>query len=203
MAVHGVFQKIQNWPFLMRLALQLTLLAIGLVFQWINVIRDNVNSGLFTISVLGLREVTFCDMIFVTCALLIVETSPWCQLAFGNIVMRMLGKLSAGMVLISPIIVYTIVPKIAQSMGDDDAAGSSVLGVGWLVTFLASFGLAMIFHFVLELPSKFLGEHFAELCTNWGRVTEEEAAIKAANAKAKAGIKAPNSVPAKIKNWLL
>lgn len=204
MAVHGVFERIQKWPFLLRLALQLTLVAIALVFQWINVIRDNVNSGMGTISVAGLNEVTFCDFIFVTCGLLVAETSTWTQFVFGNWVVRnTVGKLSAGMVLISPIILYTVIPHLAHSMDNSGAVGSSSLGVCWLVLFLATLGLSIIFYFIVEWPSKFAAEWFGNYCTNWGRSDEEEAARKAMNAKANEGVKAPNSAPARLKAWFL
>lgn len=204
LAVHGQFEKVQKWPFLSRLALQLTLVAIALVFQWINVIRDNVNSGLATISVLNLTEVTFCDFIFVSCALVVVETSTWCQFVFGNwIVKNTVGRLSAGMVVLSPIILYTVIPRVASSMNASGTVGSSVLGVSWLVLFLVTVALSVVFHFVVEWPSKYAGEWFGNYCTNWGRSDEEEAARKAMNAKANEGVKAPNSAPARLKAWFL
>ncbi|KAJ8297016.1 GTP-binding protein Rho3 [Rhodotorula toruloides] len=168
MHAHGHLHKIRTkWPAWQRLSLHAVLIAIALVFQWVPVIRDNVNSGLAKINVTDHPELTFCDAIFAACWLFCIETSGIAQTVFGNIVMRNLGKLSAGMVLLAPVITYTLVPDIALNMHNNGSSASSVLGVCWVAMFGIVFALAIAFHFAVELPSKMMGEVFAELMENW------------------------------------
>ena len=170
MAVHGQFAKIQRWPFLLRLSLQLALAALGCAVEIVPVIRNNLNSGMATISIHGLAEyVNFSSCLCVALLLIVVETSTICQFIFGNVVMRLLGKLAAGIFILAPAITFTIVPDLALSMSNSGSGSSAILGVSWVVLFLTCFGLAIVFYFLVELPSKIAGEYFAEFCANWGR----------------------------------
>ena len=178
MAAHDQFAKFQKWPFPIRVAVQIAILALGCVIEWVAPIRDHLNSGMATVNVLNHTQIQFADVIFVTCLLLIVETSPILQFVFGNIVMRLFGKLTAGIFLLAPAITFTVVPDLALSMSRSGSSGSAILGVSWVVLFLACFGLAIVFHFAVELPSKFAGEYFADFCMNWGREDETSEAIK-------------------------
>lgn len=156
------------------LALQIVLLAFALCFQFINPVRNHLNSAFATINVLNHSELTFCDMIFATCFMLVFETSALLQIVFGNIVMRLLGKLAPGMYLFAPAIVYTVVPSLGISLRSNGTTGSGVLGVTWIVTFAICVLLAIPFHFLVELPSKLAGEYFADFTESWGRSNQEE-----------------------------
>lgn len=199
MAAHGQFARIHKFPFLVKLALTIAIIAFGCAIEFIGPIRTNLNSALATVNVTDHTEIQFADIIFVACFLLAVEISQPLQWILGNVVMRLLGKLSAGLVLLAPSITFTVVPDLALSMSRSGSNGSAILGVTWVVLFLACFGLAIVFHFLVELPSKLAGEYFADFCMNWGRTDSTRAAIKEANAKAKSAIKAPVNAAGKLK----
>ncbi|KAM0755808.1 hypothetical protein T439DRAFT_282416 [Meredithblackwellia eburnea MCA 4105] len=164
MHAHGHLHRIRTkWPMYQRLTLHLVLIAVALVTQWVPVVRDNINKGMAVINVQNHPELTFCDAIFASCWLFTIETSGLAQTVFGNVVMRNLGKLAAGLYLFAPIFTYTIIPDLALRLHDGGSKASSVLGVSWVVLFLAAFGVAILFHVVVELPSKLLGEVVAEL----------------------------------------
>ncbi|GAA5862322.1 hypothetical protein JCM5296_005942 [Sporobolomyces johnsonii] len=168
MHAHGHLHTIRTkWPMWLRLSLHAVLIAIALVFQWVPVIRDNVNYGLSVINVTGHPEITFCDSIFVACWLFCIETSGFAQNVLGNIVMRTLGKLAPGMYLLAPAITYTVVPNIALSMHNNGSSASAVLGSCWIAMFAIVIALSIAFHFIVELPSKMVGEVIVELLENW------------------------------------
>ncbi|GAA5972274.1 hypothetical protein JCM11641_002385 [Rhodosporidiobolus odoratus] len=168
MHAHGHLHKIRTkWPAWQRLSLHAALIAIALVFQWVPVIRDNVNKGLAVINVTDHDDLTFCDAIFAFCWLFAIETSGLAQNILGNVVMRTLGKLAPGMVLLAPAITYTIVPDIALNMHNNGSSASSVLGTCWVAMFFIVVALSIAFHFVVELPSKMIGEVIVELFENW------------------------------------
>lgn len=191
-AAHGHFARVRKWPFMRTLAIQIVLLAIGLAFQFINPLRDNVNKGLATINVTNHTEIAFCDVIFVTCIFLIFETSKITQMVFGNIVMRMLGKLAPGMYLLSAPITFTIVPSLAVSLNNNGTSGSGILGVTWVVCFAISTVAAIPFHFLVELPSKLAGEYIVEFAERWGRVEEVEK-VKGPQSKAPKKLAGPGT----------
>lgn len=168
MHAHGHLHRIRTkWAAWQRLTLHAVLIAVALVTQWVPVIRDNINSGLHTINVTDHPEITFCDALFTACWLFCIETSGIAQTVFGNVVMRTLGKLAPGMVLLAPAITFTIVPDIALSMSNNGASASTVLGTTWVALFGIVFALSIAFHFVVELPSKMIGEVFVEALENW------------------------------------
>lgn len=164
MHAHGHLHRIRTkWPAYQRLGLHAALIAVALVTQWVPVIRDNINSGMAFINVQDHPELTFCDSIFAFSWLLAIETSGVAQTILGNVVMRNFGKLAAGMYLLAPAITYTIVPDLALSLSNNGSSASSILGITWVVLFLVTFALAIPFHFFVELPSKMMGEVFAEI----------------------------------------
>lgn len=163
MHAHGHLHTIRTkWPAYQRLALHGVLIAVALVTQWVPVIRDNVNRGMAVINVQDHPELTFCDAVFAACWLLTIETSGLAQTVFGNVVMRSLGKLSAGMFLLAPAITFTIVPNLALSLHNNGSGASAVLGISWVVLFVVTVALAVAFHFLVELPSKMIGEVVCE-----------------------------------------
>lgn len=164
MHAHGHLHRIRaKWPAWQRLSLHLVCIVIACVFQFVPVLRDNVNSGMATINVQNHPELTFCDAIFAFGWLFAIETSGLAQNILGNIVMRTLGKFSAGLYLLAPAITFTIVPDVAMSLHNGGSPASTVLGVSWLVLFVVTLALAIAFHFVVELPSKMLGEVIVEV----------------------------------------
>ncbi|KWU46719.1 hypothetical protein RHOSPDRAFT_3080, partial [Rhodotorula sp. JG-1b] len=164
MHAHGHLHTIRTkWALWQRLSLHAVLIAIALVFQWVPVLRDNVNSGMATINVTDHPELTFCDALFAVCWLFCIETSGLAQNILGNVVMRSLGKLAPGMVLLAPAITFTIVPDIALNMHNNGSSAQAVLGTCWIAMFAITVALSIAFHFFVELPSKMIGEVFAEL----------------------------------------
>lgn len=179
MAAHGQFAKVKRWPFARALILQLVLLAVALVLQFINPVRNGLNNGMSTISVLGHgQDLQFADLIFGTCVMLVFETSSILQAIFGNIVMRLLGKLAPGMYLLAPAIVFTVVPSLGVSLSNNGTSGSGVLGVTWVVTFAICVVAAIPFHFLVELPSKYAGEAFADFTEKWGATPDDGVQVK-------------------------
>merc|ERR1711939_863782 len=101
MHAHGHLHYIRTrWPAFLRIAAQAAAIGIALVTQWVPVLRDNINYGMSVINVQNHPELTFCDAIFATCWIFVIETSGIAQLVFGNVVMRHLGKLAAGIYLL-------------------------------------------------------------------------------------------------------
>ncbi|GAA6004438.1 hypothetical protein JCM10207_000727 [Rhodosporidiobolus poonsookiae] len=168
MHAHGHLHRIRTkWPVYQRLALHAVLIAFALVFQWVPVIRDNVNYGLSVINVTDHDDLTICDALFAACWLFCIETSGLAQTILGNVVMRTLGKLAPGMVLLAPAITFTLVPDIALNLHNNGSSASAILGVGWIALFGIVVALSIAFHFVVELPSKMMGEVVVELLENW------------------------------------
>lgn len=164
MHAHGHLHTIRTkWPTAGRLALHASLITIALVTQWVPIVRDNINMGLAIVNVQNHPELTFCDSIFAVCFLFCIETSGVAQLILGNVVMRNLGKLAAGMYLLAPAIVFAIVPPLAISLNSNGSSTSATLGISWVVLFGCGVGFAVLFHFLVELPSKWIGEVVAEV----------------------------------------
>jgi peptidoglycan/LPS O-acetylase OafA/YrhL len=136
-------------------------------------------------------------MILATCLFFVFETSAVLQVVFGNIVMRLLGKLAPGIYLLAPAITYTVVPTLGISLRNNGSSGSAVLGVTWVVCFAICVVAAIPFHFLVELPSKLAGEYFADFVEKWGR-SKDELAAPAANG-GKVQVKGPQkSAPKKL-----
>jgi peptidoglycan/LPS O-acetylase OafA/YrhL len=149
---------------------------------------------LSVINVANHDEIQFCDVIFVTCIFLIFETSKIAQVIFGNIVMRMLGKLAPGMYLLSSPITFTVVPSLAVSLSNNGTSGSGILGVTWVVCFAISVVAAIPFHFLVELPSKLAGEYVIDFLAKWGRTEEEkDQLVKGPQSKAPKKIAGPGA----------
>jgi len=98
--------------------------------------------------------------------------------------MRTLGKLAPGMYLLAPAITYTIVPDIALNMSNNGASASSVLGSTWIAMFAIVVALSIAFHFLVELPSKMIGEVICEMFENW----DGEGGIRSKRGKLQKGI---------------
>ncbi|KAA1101873.1 hypothetical protein PGT21_031900 [Puccinia graminis f. sp. tritici] len=159
MAAHGQIAKLRKMPMMSRIGMRLGLLVLALATQWVPIIRDNLNMGMAKINVQSHGELTFADWIFVTVILFIVETSEVAQMILSNVVFRLLGKLSAGIYLLAPAIVFTIVPTMALRLHDTQTyQAAGVLGISWCLLVGACFGSAVLFYLVVECPSKLLGE---------------------------------------------
>jgi len=150
---------LRKMPMASRIGLRLGFLVLALVTQWVPVIRDNLNTGMAKINVQSHAEITFADWIFATMVLFIVETSEIAQMILSNIVFRVLGKLSAGIYLLAPAFVFTIVPTVALRLHDTQTyQASGVLGISWCLLVGANFGAAILFYLFVECPSKLIGE---------------------------------------------
>lgn len=193
LAAHGAFARVKKWPFIRTFGIQIVLIAIACALQFINVARNGLNNAMAKINVTNHGELQFADLIFATCFMLVFETSSILQVVLGNVVMRMLGKLAAGMYLLAPIITYTIVPALAVKLSKSGTAGTSVLAVTWVVCFAACTVLAIPFHFLVELPSKLAGEWICEFLEKWGRSPDDTApgAVKAPQKSAPKKISGP------------
>ncbi|KAH8926091.1 hypothetical protein BT69DRAFT_1331615 [Atractiella rhizophila] len=174
----GVWKRIQKAPILVQIAIQVIFLAIAGITQFAGPIRNNINSGLAKINVQDHPEITFADCIFVACILFVVESSKPLQFVFGNIVMRTLGRLAAGIYLLCVPLLFTIIPDLALNLHNNGSSGASILGITYLVLFAASVGLAVPFHFLVELPSKLAGEWFGNFVEEWGLDAEEKKRIR-------------------------
>lgn len=162
LSVHGHFTKIQNWSLIQRSILQFSLLGFGLTIQWIPIIRDSVNKAFAVLNVQDHPELKFVDSIFVVIFLLLIEISPWAQnvLNFSWFVKG--GKLSAGIYLLAPSIVFGLIPHLALAMHDQHYSGSTILGVSWLVLFVTASLGGGIFWGLVQVPSKWVREKFRE-----------------------------------------
>lgn len=103
-------------------------------------------------------ELTFCDSIFAFCLLYAVETCGLAQELLGSVGMRCLGQLSAGIYLLAPAIVYAVVPPVATALHENGTSLATTLFVSWVVLCGCGLVLAVVFHFLVELPSKVIGE---------------------------------------------
>ncbi|GAA95226.1 uncharacterized protein L969DRAFT_92511 [Mixia osmundae IAM 14324] len=195
MAAHGQFQKVKKWPMSRRLAVQGALIAVALIFQWVSVIRDNLNSAFATINVQNHVEITICDALFATCFLFALETSTLAQRLMGNVVLRNLGRLAPGLYLFAAPLTYTLVPSIAKSMAGAGSSASAITGVTWMALFGVALAISIPFYFFIELPSVLAGELFANLLESWGRDEDEVMAVKR---RAQEVLKAPQPAPKKI-----
>lgn len=171
------------------MSLQIVVIVVAFVIQWVNPIRDHLNSDLATINVTSHGEITISDSILAVAILFVVETSPVLQFVFGNVVMKLLGRLSAGIYLLAPAITFTIVPDLALSLHNGGSKPNSILGITWVVLFFACFGLAIVFHFVVELPSKWAGEYFAYFIENWGKEVPVGGVVAGAGVVTQADVK--------------
>lgn len=164
MHAHGHLHRVRTkWPMYQRLTLHFSLIALACCTQFIPVVRNNINYGMSVINVQDHPELTFSDSIFAVCWLICIETSGIAQNVFGNIVMRNLGKFSAGMFLLAPAVTFTIVPDLALQLHNNKSSASTILGLSWVVLFFTTFVGAIVFHFLVELPSKMIGEVVAEI----------------------------------------
>ena len=170
MAVHGEFARLHKMPVGARMIWQVVLLGLIVVVQFINPIRNNINSGLNTINVTHHTEIAFADVL--TCAFFVamIESEPILQKLAGNIVFRTLGRVcTAGFYLFAGLLTFTLVPVIALSMHNSGSSPSAITGLSWVAMFAASFVLSFPFHFIIELPSDHFGERFAKCVryTGW------------------------------------
>lgn len=169
MAAHGHTARLRKLPVAFRIALRIALLALALATQWISVIRTNLNSALATVNVQAHSEIAFADWIFVTVVLFVVETSEVAQQVLSTAPFRTLGRLAAGIYLLAPAVVFTIVPDVALNLHNSGSyAAPAVLGLSWLLLLGVCVGGSIGFHFLVECPSKLLGEIVADLFERLG-----------------------------------
>ncbi|KAG0146785.1 hypothetical protein CROQUDRAFT_656973 [Cronartium quercuum f. sp. fusiforme G11] len=169
MAAHGHTARLRKLPLVFRLSIRGVLLVLAVVTQFVPVVRNNLNSALATINVQAHTEIAFADWIFVTCVLSILETSELAQKILSLSPFKLLGKLSPGIYLLAPAIVFTIVPDVALSLHDSGTyQASSVLGLSWLLLLAICLGGSIAFHFFIECPSQLFGEVIADLFERLG-----------------------------------
>lgn len=159
LAAHGHIAKMRKMPMLSRIGVRLGLITFALATQWISVVRDNLNSGMAKINVQSHGELTFADWIFATVIVFVVETSDVAQMILSSIVFRFLSKLSAGMYLLAPAIVFTIIPTVALKLHDTQTyQASGVLGISWGILVASCLAGGLLFYVLIECPSKLVGE---------------------------------------------
>lgn len=194
LAAHGVFARMKKWPFVRTLGIHIILVGVACALQFINVVRNGLNNAMATINVGNIAELQFADLIFASCFMFVFESSSILQVILGNIVMRMLGKLAAGMYLLAPIVTYTIVPTLAVSLAKNGSSGMAVTAVTWVVCFAICVVAALPFHFLVELPSKMAGEYIGDMLTKWGALPDDGTAqVKAPQKSAPKKLSGPGA----------
>lgn len=189
---HGVLHRIRSqWSTLGRLSLHASLLALACITQFIPIVRNNINSAFAVINVQDHPELTFADSIFAFCVLFCVETSGVGQFLFGNYVMKHLGKLAAGMYLLAPSIVFALIPPFAAGLHNKGSGYGATLGLSWLILLLSGLFFSILFHLLVELPSKLLGEVVSDVVENLGveRVHPRSSMTKGGGGGAARGLK--------------
>ncbi|MBW0524628.1 hypothetical protein O181_064343 [Austropuccinia psidii MF-1] len=134
MAAHGHTAKLRKLNLISRISLRIGLLILAFAIQWIPFIRDHLNSAMSKINVQSHNEITFADWILVSVILFVVETSDLAQTVLSNIFFRIMSKLSAGIYLIAPAIVFTLVPTVALKLHDTHTyQAGGVLGISQIL----------------------------------------------------------------------
>ncbi|EGG12604.1 uncharacterized protein MELLADRAFT_76238 [Melampsora larici-populina 98AG31] len=174
MAAHGQTARLRKLSVPLRIAIRVALLVVAAVTQFIPVVRNNLNSALATVNVQAHTDITFSDWIFVTIVLFIVETSDVAQRVLGFGLFKFLGQLSAGIFLLAPAVVFTIVPDVALSLHNSQTySAPTVLGLSWALLLGVCFAGSIAFHLVVECPSKLIGEVVCDLFERLGADKEQ------------------------------
>lgn len=174
MAAHGQTARLRKLSVPLRIAIRIALLVVAAITQFIPVVRNNLNSALATVNVQAHTDITFSDWIFVTIVLFIVETSDVAQRVFSFGIFKFLGQLSAGIFLLAPAVVFTIVPDVALSLHNSQTySAPTVLALSWALLLGVCFVGSIAFHLVVECPSKLFGEVMCDLFEKLGADKEQ------------------------------
>lgn len=155
--------------FSIALLAQFAALALFIVFTFVRVVRENVSDDLAKVQVLygisgndltsGFELIRSSDVISAFLFILLAETVAPLRLALSFRPVSFVGRwLSAGLVLVSPLVMYGIVPRLFNP----STAGSmnGALASAWGYTFGISIALAILFLLLVELPSLYIGKAF-------------------------------------------
>ncbi|KAJ3147909.1 hypothetical protein HDU86_007654, partial [Geranomyces michiganensis] len=156
LAVHGHLRRPRNK--VVAIALQIACLAIAALVVWIGPLRDALRRGLRNIQIDQIAHndmISFPDTVSVFFLLVFFELSPRTQRFMSKPLFRHIGHLAAGVYVLHPIYLYTVIPRLALKLQDMPAA--TVAGVCWLVLFVLSLASAVVFFQFVEKPSVLLG----------------------------------------------
>lgn len=79
---------------------------------------------------------------------------------------NLLNKLAAGIYLLHPAYLYTLIPRLALHLHSRSVSFSSTVGVSWLVLVLLTLPTAIVFHYLVENPSIAFGYYM------WDKMAE-------------------------------
>lgn len=147
--------------------------AAFITLLFIPVIRDNLSNGMEEIQTLqgiatkptttqGFRWIRFSDCISAALFVLWLETLQPFNVGFCTTSIAFLGRhLSAGLIVLHPIVIYGILPHIFQNASVDFSGHNTILILKmWASTLFITLGLAIPFRLLIELGSLFVGKLF-------------------------------------------
>ncbi|KAJ3165200.1 hypothetical protein HDU88_004283 [Geranomyces variabilis] len=156
LSVHGHLRRPRSN--VVAIALQIACLAIAALVVWINPLRDGLRRGFRNIQIDQISHndmISFPDTVSVFFFLMFFELSPRTQRFMSKTLFKHIGRLAAGVFVLHPIYLYTVIPRLALTLHGTGAA--AVAGVCWLVLFVLSLASALVFFQLVEKPSVLLG----------------------------------------------
>ncbi|KAJ3185400.1 hypothetical protein HDU87_000019 [Geranomyces variabilis] len=156
LSVHGHLGRPRST--LVAIVLQISCLAIAALVVWIGPLRDGLRRGFRNIQIDQIAHndmISFPDTVSVFFFLMFFELSPRTQQFMSKTLFKHLGRLAAGVFVLHPIFLYTVIPRLAVTFHGTGAA--AVAGVCWIVLFVLSLAAALVFFQLVEKPSVLLG----------------------------------------------
>ncbi|KZT51943.1 hypothetical protein CALCODRAFT_487531 [Calocera cornea HHB12733] len=159
--------RIRRMPLVQRMLVQALLLGLIIVFEFVTPTRNAIDTGMAAWNVRNVTEIQFGDTVFVTLTLLWVEITPWAQLVLGNFLVRYLFILTPGMYLLTPSLVYTLVPSVMSHFAHP-FTNAGALFAAWAALLVTVVSLSVVFYFLVVYPTAWACGWLCSFLVSWG-----------------------------------
>ncbi|KZP01627.1 hypothetical protein CALVIDRAFT_559430 [Calocera viscosa TUFC12733] len=159
--------RIRRMPLVQRMLIQGLLLGLIIMFEFVTPTRTAIDAGMAAWNVRNVTQIQFGDTMFVTLTLLWVEITPWAQLVLGNFLVRYLFILTPGMYLLTPSLVYTLVPSTMSHFAHP-FTNAGALFAAWAALLVTVSALSVVFYFLVIYPTAWASGWLCSFLVSWG-----------------------------------
>ncbi|KAI8822985.1 uncharacterized protein EV422DRAFT_494507 [Fimicolochytrium jonesii] len=151
MKAHGHFHRPRNS--FVAIALQILSLVLAFGIKWVLPLRDFLNNTFahLQIDIASNNLVHFADTLSVFFLLTFFELAPTVQSILSFRIFKHIGHLAAGIYLLHPLYLYTVIPQIAGHLRSSNF--SRIVGICWLALVVLSTVTAFFFYQLIEKQS--------------------------------------------------
>ncbi|KAJ3017038.1 hypothetical protein HKX48_003753 [Thoreauomyces humboldtii] len=143
---------------ILAIALQIVSISLAFILVWVRPIRNGIDTAGRALQIeegAGNELISAANSFSVFFLLLFLELSPGVSKFLGRNVFKHLGHLAAGVYLLHPAFLYTLIPRLALSRRGEPL--SQIVGICWVALAALSLLSAFFFYQLVERQSVLLG----------------------------------------------